>query len=80
MIAGEKWNILKILKVWWQTKNIKIYDIIQKNHGVAGLSISNIFEEDPELFRMTVDAVVTLFEGDYIKPRIDSVWSFDDVL
>jgi NADPH:quinone reductase-like Zn-dependent oxidoreductase len=80
MINGEKRNIFKNLKVWWQTKNISIYNIIQKNHAVCGLSISNIFENDPVLFKSALQNVIQLYTDGKIKPRIDSVWSFDEVV
>ena len=80
MISGEKRNIWKNLKVWWQTKNINIYDLIQKNHAVCGLSIGNIFENDPTLFKSAIQSVLSLYNAEKIHPRIDSVWSFEEVL
>ncbi|XP_015931184.1 synaptic vesicle membrane protein VAT-1 homolog isoform X2 [Parasteatoda tepidariorum] len=80
MINGEKRNPLKNFKVWWQTKNISIYNLIQKNNAVCGLSINTIFEEDPECFRTVLDKLMVLYNDNVIKPRIDSVWSFDEVI
>lgn len=80
MISGEKRNIWKNLKVWWQTKNISIYNIIQKNHAVCGLSIDNIFKNDPNLFKSAIKSVLSLYTAGKIKPRIDSVWTFEEVL
>lgn len=79
MISGEKRNIWKNLKVWWQTKNISIYNIIQKNHAVCGLSIDNIFKNDPNLFKSAIQNVLALYTAKKIKPRIDSVWTFEEV-
>lgn len=80
MISGEKRNILKNLKVWWQTKNISIYNIIQKNHAICGLSISNILENDSVTFKAAIQSIIQLYAEGKIKPRIDSVWSFDEVI
>ncbi|GIY70364.1 synaptic vesicle membrane protein VAT-1 homolog [Caerostris darwini] len=80
MIDGEKVNILKSLKVWWQTKNISIRDIVQNNHAICGLSINNIFETDPNMFKTTLDKIMNLYQEGKIKPRIDSIWSFDEVI
>ncbi|XP_054714258.1 synaptic vesicle membrane protein VAT-1 homolog isoform X2 [Uloborus diversus] len=78
MINGEKRNILQNLKVWWQTKNINIFNVIMKNHGICGLSIASIFENEPETFRNTLEKIMNLYNDDKISPRIDSVWSFDE--
>ncbi|GBM52728.1 Synaptic vesicle membrane protein VAT-1 [Araneus ventricosus] len=80
MISGEKKSILRALKVWWQTKNVSIVEMITKNHAVCGLSISNLFEDDPDMFKASLDKVMNLYEEGKIKPRIDSIWSFDEVI
>lgn len=80
MITGEKRNWLRNLKVWWQTKNISIYNIIDKNYAICGLSIATIFENDPDIFKSALQSIMKLYNEGKIKPRIDSIWSFDEVL
>ncbi|KFM65104.1 Synaptic vesicle membrane protein VAT-1-like protein, partial [Stegodyphus mimosarum] len=80
MINGEKRSLLKNLKVWWQTKNINIFNMITRNHAICGLSINTLFENDPVSFRAALGNVMKLYSEGKIKPRIDSVWSFDEVI
>lgn len=79
MMQGEKRNWLKNFKVWWQTKNVSMFNLIQHNNAVCGLSINNIFENDPDAFRSGIKKLLELYSEQKIKPRIDSVWSFDEV-
>ncbi|GFS71014.1 synaptic vesicle membrane protein VAT-1 homolog [Nephila pilipes] len=79
MISGEKRSILKNFKVWWQTKNINMENLILNNHAVCGLSINTLFENDPDAFKTTLDKIMYLYQEHKIKPRIDSIWSFDEI-
>lgn len=79
MMQGEKRSWLKNFKVWWQTKNISMFNLIHHNNAVCGLSINIIFETDPEAFRLGIFQIIELYKQQKIKPRIDSVWSFDEV-
>ncbi|KAG8182418.1 hypothetical protein JTE90_018306 [Oedothorax gibbosus] len=80
MMQGEKRNFMKNLKVWWQTKDIGMFNLINNNNAVCGLSINNLFEKDPDAFRCGVGKIIDLYKEQKIKPRIDSVWSFDEII
>ncbi|XP_065206337.1 synaptic vesicle membrane protein VAT-1 homolog [Planococcus citri] len=80
IVTGEeKFSIVKLLKLWWQTKNISVSDLITNNAVVAGLHLTNLMEAKPEKVRQTMDHIFDLCKSGVIRPRIDSIYSFPEI-
>ncbi|XP_076360818.1 synaptic vesicle membrane protein VAT-1 homolog [Tachypleus tridentatus] len=80
MIGGEKRNLLRALKVWWQMKNINLLNLVKNNHAVCGFNMGTLTEYDPTRVKEVMGHLIQFYEKGKIKPRIDSVWSFDEVV
>lgn len=78
-MQGEHKNLWKLLRTWWDLKNISVIDLIMSNHAVCGLSLDVLKEKSSRRYNEAIDAVNNLYVQGKIKPRIDSIWSFDEV-
>lgn len=79
LIGGERSSILRLIKIWWQTKYINLLELINRNQSVCGLNIENLFETDPEYFRMILKELLNMFEQGKLKPVIHCVYPFSEV-
>lgn len=79
VIQGEQRSYLKLLKTWWDLKSVSVVDLIMLNQSVGGFSLDVLKEKSPQRYSDAIDAVSRLFSEGKIKPRIDSVWTFDEV-
>lgn len=81
IVTGEeKFSIVKLLKLWWQTKNISVSDLIMNNNAVAGLHLTNLINAKPEKVQQTMDYIFDLYKSGALKPRIDSTYPFPQVM
>ncbi|XP_022245361.1 synaptic vesicle membrane protein VAT-1 homolog [Limulus polyphemus] len=80
MIGGEKRSLLRALKVWWQMKNISLLNLVKNNHAVCGFNLGTLAETDPTRVKEIMGHLLSLYEEGKVKPRIDSVWTFDEVV
>lgn len=81
MIQNEETlSLLAVFKSWWQTKNIRPQDLLLNNRGVSGVYLVSLIEKDPAKVRLYLDHIFELFKEGKIKPKIDSVWSLDQIV
>ncbi|XKL60105.1 hypothetical protein PGB90_001121 [Kerria lacca] len=80
IISGEKkLNFLQFMKSWWNTKNIRVVDLIINNWIVAGLNLANLIENTPEKVHDVMNIIFEMCINGKIKPRIDSVYNINEV-
>lgn len=79
MVSGDTMSAWKILKTWWNLKNIKVIDLIMGNISVAGFNLSNIAQRQPFKLHGIIDKILELHSKGKIKPKIHAVYSFDNV-
>lgn len=77
MIGGDALSLWRILQSWWRTKLIKPVDLLMNSQAVAGFHLTNLKKRMPHKYREALDHLFSLYEKGTLKPRIDSVWSFD---
>ena len=79
ILHGERRSIFKLLRTWWSLKNISIFDLIMANQAVCGFNLDILKEKCPQRFSEAVKDVNALYADKKIQPRIDSVWTFEEV-
>ena len=77
VVGGPGRSILKAAKHWWDTKNINPMNLMSQNRAVCGFHIGHL--DNQEFIRETMLEIFKLYKEGKIKPRIDSVWAFEDV-
>ncbi|ROT69606.1 Synaptic vesicle membrane protein VAT-1-like protein [Penaeus vannamei] len=80
MIEGEHRSLWCILKTWWNTKNVSPQSLIMKNHAVAGFHLTELRKRDPKAFRKGWMEVRDMIADGVLRPRIDSVWKFEEIV
>ena len=65
-------------KTWWNTKTYNPLFMIPSNKCVAGYHMSYM-DKDPARIIEACEAILALYKEGKVKPRIDSVWAFEDV-
>ncbi|XP_013421215.1 synaptic vesicle membrane protein VAT-1 homolog [Lingula anatina] len=75
-VQGEGRNLLKVAKTWWQSSSISPTHLMAQNKSVCGFHLGHLFSEK-ELLRETMGQLMQLFKDGKIKPKIDSVWPFE---
>lgn len=69
---------MAMAKTWWNQFSITALQLLHQNKAVCGYHLGYIDEGD-ELIRSVVAKLVNLYSQGKIKPKIDSVWPFDQV-
>lgn len=80
MISGEKKDIFRAFRVWWQVKNFSVLGLVQNNHAICGFNLATLQENSPEKTQMALEQIIKFYNEGKVKPRVDSVWSFDQVV
>jgi len=80
MIEGETLGLWRIFRSWWTTRFIKPVDLILNNRIVAGFHLSHIKDRMPQRYNEALLHLLDLYQKKIIKPRIDSIWSFSQVV
>ncbi|XP_069996541.1 synaptic vesicle membrane protein VAT-1 homolog [Penaeus vannamei] len=80
MIEGEHRSLWCILKTWWNTKNVSPQSLIMKNHAVAGFHLTELRKRDSKAFRKGWMEVRDMIADGVLRPRIDSVWKFEEIV
>lgn len=75
---GPGRSLLKAAKVWWDTKNINPLGLMIQNKAVCGFHLGYL-DKDPEVVRTAFNEILDLYKEGKIKPRVDSVWAYEDV-
>ncbi|XP_066061064.1 synaptic vesicle membrane protein VAT-1 homolog [Chamaea fasciata] len=78
LLTGQKKNLMAMAKTWWNQFNISALQLLSQNKAVCGYHLGYMVEE-AELLNSVVGKLVHLYSQGKIKPKIDSVWPFDQV-
>ncbi|CAH1790385.1 unnamed protein product [Owenia fusiformis] len=76
MVTGPRPNYFQIAKTRWQTYRPAIMSMIYANKVVAGYDMGRLPQE--YINEAMVD-LIDLYNEGKIKPRIDSVWSYEQI-
>lgn len=79
MIQGDVLSLWNVLQSWWRTKFIKPIDLLINSQAIAGFHLTNVKKRMPERYREALRHLLSLYEKGTLNPRIDSVWTFDQV-
>ncbi|XP_042233337.1 synaptic vesicle membrane protein VAT-1 homolog isoform X2 [Homarus americanus] len=80
MVGNEHRSLWRVLKTWWTTKNVSPYSLIMKNHAVAGFNLNELRSKDPATFRQGWEEILKMITSEELRPCIDSVWQFDQII
>lgn len=69
---------MAMAKTWWNQFSITALQLLHQNKAVCGYHLGYLHEE-VELLRSVVDELSNLYSQGKIKPKVDSVWPFDQV-
>ncbi|XP_061873162.1 synaptic vesicle membrane protein VAT-1 homolog [Colius striatus] len=78
LLTGQKKNLMAMAKTWWNQFSINALQLLHHNKAVCGYHLGYL-DEEVELVRGVVAKLVNLYNQGKIKPKIDSVWPFDQV-
>ncbi|NXL82926.1 VAT1 protein, partial [Alectura lathami] len=78
LVSGQKRNLIVMAKTWWNQFSINALQLLQKNKAVCGYDLGHLNKEQ-DLIRGVLVTLINLYNQGKIKPKIDSVWSFDQV-
>lgn len=78
MATGERKNILNIIKQFWSIPRFSPMSLMKDNRSVCGVNLGHLWSEK-ELMKNALLAIVDLYGQGKIKPKIDSVFPFEQV-
>lgn len=78
VLTGQKKNIIAVAKKWWNQFSVNAMQLIHSNKAVCGFQLAYLDEEN-ELISSVVAKLFELYQQGKIKPRVDSVWPFEQV-
>ncbi|XP_032934639.2 synaptic vesicle membrane protein VAT-1 homolog [Catharus ustulatus] len=78
LITGQKKSLMAMAKTWWNQFSITALQLINQNKAVCGYNLGYL-DEEVELLGGVVAELVNLYTQGKIKPKVDSVWPFDQV-
>ncbi|XP_069809188.1 synaptic vesicle membrane protein VAT-1 homolog [Dendropsophus ebraccatus] len=78
LLTGQKKNIMALAKSWWNQFSINAMQLIGANKAVCGYLLSRM-EDESELLADVVATLLDLYKQGQIKPKIDSVYPFEQV-
>ncbi|NXC46092.1 VAT1 protein, partial [Penelope pileata] len=78
LITGQKKNLMAMAKTWWNQFSINAIQLLHHNKAVCGYDLGNM-DEETELIKGVVVKLINLYNQGKIKPKIDSIWPFDQV-
>ncbi|XP_071584955.1 synaptic vesicle membrane protein VAT-1 homolog [Heliangelus exortis] len=78
LLTGQKKNLMAMAKTWWNQFSINALQLLHHNKAVCGYHLGYM-DEEVDLVRGVVAKLVNLYSQGKIKPKIDSVWPFDQV-
>uniref|UniRef100_A0A8C0JH49 Vesicle amine transport 1 n=1 Tax=Chelonoidis abingdonii TaxID=106734 RepID=A0A8C0JH49_CHEAB len=78
LLTGQKKNLMAMAKTWWNQFSINALQLLHLNKAVCGYHLGYM-DEEFELIGGVVAKLVSLYSQGKIKPRIDSVWPFEQV-
>lgn len=78
LITGQKKSFMAMAKTWWNQFSITALQLLNQNKAVCGYNLGYL-DEEVELLGGVVAELVNLYTQGKIKPKVDSVWPFDQV-
>ncbi|KAM4622756.1 synaptic vesicle membrane protein VAT-1 homolog [Discoglossus pictus] len=78
LLTGQKKNLMALAKSWWNQFNITAMQLIPSNKAVCGYHLGHL-DEEVELIAEVVSTLLDLYKQGKIKPKIDTVFAFDQV-
>ncbi|KAM4033839.1 synaptic vesicle membrane protein VAT-1 homolog [Anomaloglossus baeobatrachus] len=78
LLTGQKKNIMALAKSWWNQFSINAMQLISANKSVSGYLLGRL-DEETELVSDVVATLLDLYKQGQIKPKIDSVYPFEQV-
>ncbi|KAK2177518.1 hypothetical protein NP493_594g02044 [Ridgeia piscesae] len=75
-ISGSTKSLWKMARTYFSVKNYNPLNIITDNKAVCGYHMGCL---GGELIREAVIAVLDLYREGKVKPKVDSVWAFEDI-
>ncbi|XP_072927646.1 synaptic vesicle membrane protein VAT-1 homolog [Hemitrygon akajei] len=76
LVTAPKRSPLIAAKVWWHKFNIDAFQLMNSNKAVCGFHLGRT---DPEQVAEVVGKLILLYNEGKIKPKVDSVWSFEQI-
>ncbi|XP_072417654.1 synaptic vesicle membrane protein VAT-1 homolog [Chiloscyllium punctatum] len=76
LLTGPKRNPLAIAKLWWNKFTINSLQLLHSNKAVCGYHLGYL---QIDQIQDAVTKLLSLYKEGKIKPRIDSVWSFEQI-
>ncbi|KAJ1136080.1 hypothetical protein NDU88_002498 [Pleurodeles waltl] len=78
LLTGQKKNLMALAKTWWNQFSINAMQLLHSNKSVSGFNLGYL-DEEVELISGVVTKLVELYKQGTIKPKVDSVWPFEQV-
>ncbi|XP_073418698.1 synaptic vesicle membrane protein VAT-1 homolog [Dendrobates tinctorius] len=78
LLTGQKKNLMALAKSWWNQFSINAMQLISSNKSVSGYLLGRL-DEETELITDVVATLLDLYKQGQIKPKIDSVYPFEQV-
>lgn len=78
LLTGQRKNLMAMAKTWWNQFSINALQLLHLNKAVCGYHLGYL-DEEVELISHVVTELVALYRQGKIKPKVDSVWPFDQV-
>uniref|UniRef100_UPI00398E9B97 synaptic vesicle membrane protein VAT-1 homolog n=1 Tax=Pristiophorus japonicus TaxID=55135 RepID=UPI00398E9B97 len=76
LLTGPKRSPLAMAKIWWNKFSITGLQMLHTNRGVCGFNLGHL---EVDQIADVVDKLLSLYKEGKIKPKVDSVWSFDQI-
>ncbi|KAM9296306.1 synaptic vesicle membrane protein VAT-1 homolog [Gastrophryne carolinensis] len=78
LLSGQKKNFMALAKTWWNQFSINAMQLIPSNKAVCGFHLGHL-DNETELITEVVVKLLDLYKQGKIKPKIDSVYPFEQV-
>ncbi|XP_070583113.1 synaptic vesicle membrane protein VAT-1 homolog [Erythrolamprus reginae] len=79
LLTGQRKNLMAMAKTWWNQFSINALQLLHLNKAVCGYHLGYL-EEEVELLNAVVTKLIALYNQGKIKPKVDSVWPFEQVV
>uniref|UniRef100_A0A670JRZ6 Enoyl reductase (ER) domain-containing protein n=1 Tax=Podarcis muralis TaxID=64176 RepID=A0A670JRZ6_PODMU len=79
LVTGQRKNLMAMAKTWWNQFSINALQLLHLNKAVCGYHLGYL-DEEVELLSSVVNKLLALYNQGKIKPKVDSVWPFDQVV
>uniref|UniRef100_A0ABM5GRB8 Synaptic vesicle membrane protein VAT-1 homolog n=1 Tax=Pogona vitticeps TaxID=103695 RepID=A0ABM5GRB8_9SAUR len=79
LLTGQRKNLMAMAKTWWNQFSINALQLLHLNKAVCGYHLGYL-DEEVELLSDVVAKLVALYNQGKIKPKVDSIWPFEQVV